>query len=317
MPGTFILSLDTEIAWGTYGSSGARAAAFERYPELLRRLVCQLNIYEIAATWALVGHLLLEPGERTSLPAPRYAFAHAPDSERVYSSPPAWIYGRYVADVIQSARVPQEIGSHTFTHLLATDPAVTRERFAADLAETVRVYQAYGLPAPRSLVYPQNRVAYPDLLPEYGFIAYRGVAHDWYAGLPGILQRPAHLLDRWLAFTPPTYNPVDCVEPDGLVNLPASQFLMSYDGVRGRIPTESRVCQAERGLLRAVERGEVYHLWFHPFNLGSSAAMFDALTQILARAWDLRERGDLRVMTMADVAAALTSNGEGATNRLK
>ncbi|MEO0562322.1 MAG: hypothetical protein AAF125_09410, partial [Chloroflexota bacterium] len=132
-----------------------------------------------------------------------------------------------------------------------------------------------------------------------------GVASDWYARFPKAIKRPAHLIDRVMAITPPTYPLTAERIEDGLVNLPASQFLMSYDGVRARIPTESRVQQAEKGLQRAVNRNEMFHLWFHPFNLGSSDAMFDALTQILALVYDYRAAGALQVRTMGAVATDL------------
>jgi peptidoglycan/xylan/chitin deacetylase (PgdA/CDA1 family) len=307
MPGTFILSLDTEIAWGTYSDLDGRAPAFDDYPSLLKRLVQQLDIYEIPATWAVVGHLLLPKGERTTVPQPTYSFASQPDSARMQGRPAEWFYAPYLLDTIQSARVPQEIGTHTFTHVLADVPGVTRELFDEQLAEVVRVHTANGLPPPRSLVYPQNRIAHTDLLLKHGMITYRGPEPSWYRGMPGSARRIGHLLDRTLAVTPPTFTHSDCLHSDGLVNLPASQFLMSYDGVRGRIPTASRVMQAKRGLKQAIERDEIYHLWFHPFNLGSSDAMFEALSQILSEVWRLREGGVLLTRTMGDVAAEFSS----------
>ncbi|MEO1667407.1 MAG: polysaccharide deacetylase family protein [Chloroflexota bacterium] len=309
MTGTFILSLDTEIAWGTYTHLEKRAPAFDRYPELLNRLIQQLDIYEISATWAVVGHLLLSEAETTSVPQPHYRFAANPDSRRMDGHPPTWFRASYIADAIQSMRQPQDIGTHTFTHVLASE--VSRELFAAQLAEAVRVHTAKGLSAPRALVYPQNRVSHTDLLPDYGLITYRGTAHDWYARLPAPLRRPAHLLDRTLGIAPPTYAPADCLRSDGLVNLPASQFLMSYDGIRQRIPTSARVKQARLGIKRAIQRGEVFHLWFHPFNLGSSDAMFDALSQILSMVWEARARGLLHVMTMTDMATEIAGLRSG------
>lgn len=304
MTGTFILSLDTEIAWGTYTDPGARASAFDAYPSLIRRLIRQLDIFEVSATWAVVGHLLLAPDERSDLTDMQYSFAATTEQQRIANGPPNWYYGRWLIDAIRSTRTPQDIGSHTMTHLLADDPAVTREMFAAQLAAVTRTHAAVGLPPPRAFVYPQNRIAHTDLLAEHGFTSYRGRERSAYTRLPRPLRRPAHLLHRALALPPPTYAPADC--HDGrLVNLPASQFLMSYDGVRRHIPTAARVRQARLGIQRAIQRDEIYHLWFHPFNLGSDDAMLDALTQILALVYDARERGALRVQTMTQAAATL------------
>lgn len=49
---------------------------------------------------------------------------------------------------------------------------------------------------------------------------------------------------------------------------------------------------------QAAQGGEMYHLWFHPFNLGTSERMFEALEQILREAAQRRERGQLQVMTI-------------------
>lgn len=299
---TFILSLDTEIAWGTYGDLNARAAAFDQFPALLGRLVNLLDIYEVPATWAVVGALVDGVGD---VPEPHYSFAPTPDTARRAGHPAAWFQMPGLLDVIQGMRVPQEIGTHTYTHLLADDAGVSRGLFAAQMAAVAALHERHGLPPVRSLVFPQNRVAHLDVLAEYGIIAYRGGAQDWYRWLPRPLQRPAHLLDRTLGTPPPTYAHHDRVRAHGTVNLPASQFLMSYDGPRAHIPTAARVQQAERGLRRATQRGEIYHLWFHPFNLGSSEAMFAALTEILAHVWELRAAGRLRTVTMGDLAAEI------------
>lgn len=312
MPGTFILSLDTEIAWGTYTNLHARAAVFDRYPELLRRLIRQLDIFEIPATWAVVGHLLLDEGTQPQAPQPHYTFAAKPDTHRVYHSghPAAWFYGRYVIDAIQAMRVPQEIASHTLTHLLAGDAGVSRELFVQQLAETVALHTTHGLAAPRSLVYPRNQIAHTECLADHGFIAYRGEQHER-VRLPAAIGRLWRFADYWLATPPPTYDPATCETDHGVVNLPASQFLMSYDGIRSRIPTRARVEQARRGLADAAAHGTIYHLWFHPFNLGSGEAMFDALTQILALVWHARERGAIQTLTMAGAAETVLSSVSG------
>ena len=53
---------------------------------------------------------------------------------------------------------------------------------------------------------------------------------------------------------------------------------------------------------QAARKSERYHLWFHPFNLGTSPRMFDALEQILQIAASLREQGKLDILTMEQAA---------------
>jgi peptidoglycan/xylan/chitin deacetylase (PgdA/CDA1 family) len=290
MAGLFILSLDTEIAWGTEGKRALahHAPSFDNYRLLFRRLIETLDRYEIPATFAVVGHLFLKPGDRRSIVSgeggdTRLDWYHAPD----------------IIQAIQSARTPHEIGCHTFSH--AYTSRVSVGRWNVELAACASIHREHRLPL-RSLVFPRNEVDYLNTLPRYGIIAYRGRQEGWYDRYPKPLNRAAHLADRALGLQPPTYD-LTCLQVnDKLVNLPASQFLIQYDGVRQYIPTATRVAQARKGLDRAVERGELFHLWFHPFNLGSSEKMFDALEQILSEVARRREAGQLRVMTMEGAA---------------
>jgi len=314
MSGLFILSLDTEIAWGTYGARklSRTSHCFNVYRDLFPRLIALLDQYEVPATFAVVGHLFLEScNGHDEIPQPHYRWMPAPDSYRdprsdVTRAP--WYYGPDMIARIRAARMPHAVGTHTFTHVIAADPAVTSEMWDAQLQMCARIHARCGLPM-RSLVYPQDKVAYVDRLPDYGIVAFRGVERRWYRSLPRRLQKAFHVLDRALGWTPATYNPSDLRVGERLVDLPASQFLMAYDGFRRYIPTSARVRQARKGLERAARRGEIFHLWFHPFNLGTSEKMFDALEQILRRVAEMRAEGRIEVMTMGQAADWILAGG--------
>src|SRR5687767_9232224 len=64
--GVFVLSLDTELAWGSFDHTPVAAFA-NRYPDLrgtIRRLLDLFERYELSATWAVVGHLFLDSCQR-------------------------------------------------------------------------------------------------------------------------------------------------------------------------------------------------------------------------------------------------------------
>jgi hypothetical protein len=316
MTGLFILSLDTEIAWGTYGAHNLSRLShcFNAYRDYFPRLVALLDTYEIPATWAVVGHLFLDHCDgHPDVPQPHYAWSAAPDSYRdpctsLERAP--WYYGPDIIAQIRAAKMPHEIGTHTFTHVIAADPAVTPSLWDAQLAACAKVHARHGLPM-RSIVYPQDKIAYTERLSDFGIIAYRGNERRWYTSLPRRYKRVFHLL-RALAFTPPTYDPSKLQVGERLVDLPSSQFLMAYDGIRSLIPTAARVRQARLGIEKAVQRDELYHLWFHPFNLGTSDKMFDALEQILRIVVRFRDEGKLQIMTMNDAAEWILDGMPGA-----
>jgi peptidoglycan/xylan/chitin deacetylase (PgdA/CDA1 family) len=65
-PGHFILSLDVELAWGTFDHGGDRRIRDQLLGEreAIRRLLDLLARHELPATFALVGHLFLDSCRR-------------------------------------------------------------------------------------------------------------------------------------------------------------------------------------------------------------------------------------------------------------
>lgn len=310
--GTFVLSLDTEIAWGTFDHGGlhAYAAHFDAIRPIVQRLVDLLDAYQVPATWAFVGHLLLDRCDKmpdgTTHPTvlrPSYRWYphdwhHLDPGTDVHRDP--WWYGPDLLETVMSAQVSHEIGTHTFSHIVVDDPDCTRPIFRSQIDACISVHRQFGLPID-SIVFPRNGVAFLDVLAEEGITVYRGVERRRYLALDGRIVKPLRILDRVLAFPPPTYPLAELWEGD-LINVPASMFLLSRDGFRRLVPLRSRVVQARRGLQRAARRGELFHLWFHPFNLHSDSGLFDALEAILQHAAALRDAGDLSILTMKQAA---------------
>ena len=59
--GAFLLSIDTELAWGTVhlGLDKSYQAQYAQCREVINRLLELMERFEIKATWAVVGHLFL------------------------------------------------------------------------------------------------------------------------------------------------------------------------------------------------------------------------------------------------------------------
>src|SRR4051812_33738153 len=117
MTGTFTLSLDTEIAWGTDAVNLPRYAdCFNNYPAILRRLIDLLDQYNIPTTWAIVGQLLLP----------------ANDPRATDNQPANWFHAPYVLGWIRDAKTPHEIGTHTFSHIYTSEPETTQAVWETD-----------------------------------------------------------------------------------------------------------------------------------------------------------------------------------------
>jgi len=312
---TFVLSIDTELVWGSFDHV-APADFAARYPDergVIRDILALLDRHDVAATWAVVGHLFLagcargEDGRaHPGMPRPDYAwyphdwYRADPCADR--TSDPLW-YGDDIVDAIVAGTAGHEIGSHGYSHAVFGDPGFGAGAAAAELDECRRLAGLRGLEL-RSFVFPRNREGHHGLIAERGFRAVRGADPTWHSRLPGRLGRLAHLLDQLLAISPPVSVP-RAVRP-GLWDIPGSMLLMERTGLRRLIPVSARVRKARRGLRRAVREGAVFHLWFHPFNLAPDRqAMLGALDQILAEVARLRAAGRIDVRTMGQLADEL------------
>jgi peptidoglycan/xylan/chitin deacetylase (PgdA/CDA1 family) len=315
-PGTFVLTLDTELIWGSFDS--LTAAAFARqFPDERSTILALLDLldrYEIPATWAVLGHLFLRECQRVEgiahpeLCQPRQSWYHAdwlaadPCTDRLRD--PLW-YGDDILDAIQAADTPQEIGSHSFSHVLYDDPALTEAAVHADLQACVDLAARRGIEL-RSFVFPRNREAHHQALRDAGFTAYRAVDPTWYARLPESMRRPAHLADQMAGVTPPTSRPSERLP--GLWSIPGSMMLIHRSGVRRAIPIATRVRKARRGLQRASQGGGVFHLWTHPFNVANDPGrLLGALEAVLQDATRLRDAGKLRIETMGGIAGRMAA----------
>jgi hypothetical protein len=281
MVGALCISIDLELAWGIWDKPSAEAHG--RCEELehfiVDRLVDRFECYGISATWAIVGRLLEQDAARQG------GIWFAPN----------------LVERVRDASVTQDIGSHGYAHLYFGE--TDRESLRADLAAARRVHDAHGLPF-ESFVFPRNQIKHLDLLREVGIRVFRSVDLGWHRFVRSwggaILGRAANFLDKAVPIPPATVVPVT---HQRLVELPSSMLLLARKGVRRAIPPRALVTKASLGLEAARRTGEVFHLWFHPSNFYyDTARQIDTLDQILRRACQLRDRGELEIRPMNSFA---------------
>jgi peptidoglycan/xylan/chitin deacetylase (PgdA/CDA1 family) len=313
--GVFTLSVDFELIWGTLDLFGPRK--FERACRIEReividRLLALLEEFRVTATWCVVGHLFLERCRSVDgrahpeIARPKHSwvkgdwFQHDPCTDE---SRHPLIYGRRLLQRLVACRVRQEIGSHSFSHVIFGDRGCSRDTAASELRACVAAADAMQVRL-RSFAFPRNRVGHLDLLPDFGFECYRGPGPRWYENREpsGPLGRLAHLLDVWLATTPPLVLPTPT--SSGLWNLPGSMIYFPMHGIRRTVPVSRRVRRARKGLDAAARGRRVFHLWFHPTNLADQCErMLAGLRQILQHAATLRDRGAIDIVPMGSVCS--------------
>jgi len=313
--GVFMLTFDVELIWGTYHAMGAESPCLDLDFGEVRTVVDDildiLDQYKIPATWAFVGHLLLDSCDRAGglshpdVVRPRYTWFPGDwfrfDPCTCESESPGW----YAPDLFQSVisrPVRHEIAAHSFSHIIFDDPGCTAEAAASDLRKNVETAKAAGIEM-TSFVFPQRKVRYEALLPANGLKIFRGLDERWYYKynrVPSLLRKVLHMADQFLGITPPVVLPVR--RGEDLWEIPGSLPLLPPIGFRKYLPMSVRVFKARRGVEQAVARRRIYHFWTHPWNfLYQRGPMIKALSEICSHVAGRRDRGDLDVMNMGAV----------------
>lgn len=310
--GAFTLSLDFELIWGTQdlvGPGGFRRACLFERQRVIDDLLSLLHEFEISATWCIVGHLFLDAcdGEHAELKRPSHAwlredwFHHDPGGRETDESV---FLGKSLVEKILACPTKQEIGFHSFSHVIWGDPGCPREVAESEMNACLQASAWTGRRSV-SFVFPRNRVGHLDVLAANGFRVFRGPGPRWYERdeNPGALGRLAHLLEVAAGTPAPTVVPR--MTPEGLVNLPGSMIYLPAHGIRGLIPIERRVRRALVGLERAAAHQRVLHLWFHPTNLSDRYhPMMAGLRTVFQKVREMRYGGRIDVRPMGSFERA-------------
>lgn len=309
--GAFTLSLDFELIWGTQDLAGTegfgKACLFERQ-RIVGDLLALLDEFEISATWCTVGHLFLDScdGKHADMKRPSHAWLR----DDWYKNDPGGtetdhsiFLGKTLVQTILACRTPQEIGFHSFSHVIWGDPGCSREVAESEMKACLDA-SAWTGTKPVSFVFPRNRVGHLDVLAAHGIRVFRGPGPRWYERdeRSGTLGRLTHLFEVAIGTRAPTVLPVSTHE--GLVNVAGSMIYLPAHGIRGWIPVRQRVRRAVRGLEDAAARRRVFHMWFHPTNLADHyKSMMSGLSSILGAVRRMRDSGQIDVRTMGSFVA--------------
>ncbi|MCU4924898.1 polysaccharide deacetylase family protein [Halobacteria archaeon AArc-dxtr1] len=292
--GRVVLSLDAELGWGFHDLASPPPARVEAGRRGWRTMLDLLEETRIPATWAVVGHLLLDAcdGRHDAHPTPEGWF----ERERgAWKDRPDLRFGTdLVAELLESP-VDHEFASHSFSHVLFGNPATTREIADTELERSVAAADDWGQRID-SFIYPRNDVGHRDVLAEHGVSAYRGRSPtpDGARGIVRALRGGSLLVE-------PT------VDEYGLVNVPASMFLFGCEGpvrsVAESVWDDPMVALARRGIDEAAEADDdaVFHMWLHPNNLVTERDDHRMRT-ILEYLNQRRRDGSVTVETMRSIA---------------
>lgn len=280
------LSLDFECGWGVAQSGGWRAVeAAGVYRDLrpaLRRFIRQLDELELSFTWAVVGGMVDEPSAR-DVSHLRGRFARDMKAFLAEAEEPT-VDGRDLLDMVVGLKTRQSFGTHTYSHLLSSDPQQGPEVIAQDLARAIAVNQRLGLDASR-LVFPRNHVGHLDTVAAAGITHVRmppfGSADP--TARPGPFRRGLSLAVR------PVPSAIEIVDASGVVCHHASELLNW--GSSASVVKRSLIRRRRKRAMNEAMRGDDIHFWVHPFDLVQTKGLESDMAALLSQIASLRDRG--------------------------
>jgi len=306
-----IVSLDFELFWGMLDVTtldnykenvlGGRAA--------IEPMLALFQKYGIHATWATVGFLFARDEREAArfCPAEHPAYRDsALDGYRTLSSMvPEERDCFFAPELIRkiAATPGQEIGSHTFCHYYCREAGQTVEQFRQDMAAAKAIAREQGYDL-TSVVLPRNQSepAYTRVLSALGYTAYRDEENDWIhekiRWRP--LKRALRLLDVYLPLTGQGGSLPR--EEDGIVNLVGSRMYKPYFAPLAFLE-RLKLLRIKGQLRHAAKKGRIFHLWWHPHNVGTRTEFhLRQLEEIFSYYDSLRRRYGMRSLNMEEAA---------------
>lgn len=328
MKSIFTISLDFELHWG--GFEKWPLEQYRTYFQNTRTVVPQLlelfRKHEVHVTWATVGMLFHR--ERASMvedsPALRPTYAATELSAYNFigqtgigsseADDPFHYAGSLVDQIV--ATPYQELGSHTFSHYYCQEAGQTIDQFRDDLRAAQRSAKRYGKTL-ESLVFPRNQFneAYLRVCYEEGFRAVRDNPRDWFWNIgstqnESMWKRLNRGADAYLPVGKKNTYTLDSIEvvPGMPLCLPASRLLRPYRPSEYFLNT-MKIARIKQEMERAAQRGEVYHLWWHPHNFGNFPVQsLEGLRKILEHFDYCRNRYAMGSLTMGETAGLILSS---------
>jgi peptidoglycan/xylan/chitin deacetylase (PgdA/CDA1 family) len=316
--GALVVSLDFELHWGVRDHMPAHGSYRNNLIGariVIPRILQLFERYRIAATWATVGFLFAASRDELDQFHPATLPVYADSRLDPYLEPIGVSEQddplHYAASLIEQIRQcpNQEIATHTFSHFCCLEPGQTPEAFAADLDSAIAIAKKRGI-ALRSIVFPRNQVnlGYTRILLEKGITSYRGCERGWMHRPIAQRQRTAslraaRLVDSYVRLSRPQVVPWSHLpEPSGLCNVRASRFLAPVR--RALKPFEQlRLLRIKSEMESAAKQRGIFHLWFHPHNLGVNVEenlyFLEAVLQCFSL---LRDRHGMSSLSMSEAA---------------
>lgn len=295
--GTVVISLDAELGWGFHDEGSPPMDRIERARWGWNALLDLFDQYDVPATWAVVGHLMLNDCDG-------YHDGHPLDAEWFERERGAWrdhpefLFAPDLVERIVDAKADHELASHSFSHV--EFGKTTREVARAELELSLAAAEPYGVSL-RTFIHPRRDIGHQDVIAECGFDCYRGRQ-------PVVHSRRDKVLQVIRSGEPLLVEPT--VDEYGLVNVPESLYLFGFEDLARTVVEpvfgDPIARQAITGIDAAATADGVFHMWLHPNNVTEArdVARMETILSYLDQ-----HRDTVEIATMGAVADAVRYEG--------
>lgn len=313
--GVFTISLDFEMHWGVIPSFTVEQYYdnLEGTPLAIEHTLSLFRQYDIHATWATVGFLFSKDKEELLglLPSlqPTYEDKNM-DSYRFLRKlstdyPPHF---HFAPDLIEKIKATphQEIGTHSFSHYFCLEKGQTPDQFRADLQAAVSIAEKIGINL-QSIVFPRDQynVAYLKICKELG-ITFIRASPSHYIYKPRarkvekrLFFRAMRLLDTYFNLT--GHHLVEATTNRGIIDIPASRKFRPY--IKRLSSLEPfKLQRIKKEMTLAAQQDKIYHLWWHPHNLGANSKQnLEQIQAIFEHYKLLKKQYNFRSLNMQEI----------------
>ncbi len=281
--GIFTVSLDFELYWGVFDSKSVKEygknilGSKDAVIELLRIF----KLYDIHATWGIVGFLYFEDFEelRANLPPirPSYVDKRFSSYERLKEfermDKRLFFAPETVKEIAKYKE--QEIASHTFSHYYCLEEGQREREFYYDVLYSKKIAKRKVFRDLKSIIFPRDQlnIRYVPVLKRLGFEAYRGNP-DHFIYNPVDQKRKQNLIRKALLFADTYMNITGLHSHEidtslDLLNIPSSRFLRPVSK-RFSYLEKLRLKRIKKQMEFAAKKKKLFHLWWHPHNFGTN-----------------------------------------------
>ncbi len=314
--GIFCISLDVELYWGIRDKASIQEygenilGAWKVVPKLLELF----KENEIHATWATVGAMVAENSKvlQDFIPTekPQYKDVNLSPYNgfisRISSFNSDYVFGNQLFKMIKKSE-NQEIGTHTFTHYYCLEPGQTKASFEADLNASISISKKYGVDL-NSFIFPRHQLntEYIATFSKYGIYCYRGTEKAWYNSPArgedeGILKRIVRFADYYFPMFSQHCQDISEVNQGDLCMIRASRWLRPYSKKWKKLDF-LKIWRIKLQMKYAAKNGKIFHLWFHPHDIGINIDKnFEYLEELIRYYSELHKKFGFESMNFQDI----------------